>query len=133
MRSDRGNPVRVMFCGLALAICFSVPGPGFAAVGTELLPSEAPPGPKCYRKAQIPAEYETSRRLVRKARLKHEETETGQIKMIHYPAIYVEEKTLKEAAYVLLQEVECTRRILRKAIKLPPEQCMETRGCRELD
>jgi len=93
----------------------------------------AQPGPTCYRKVDVPAVYSFSKRLVRKARLVHEETDEGQIKLLHFPAIYVEEKTLVEPAHVLLQEVACTRRILRKAGRLPSAECVKTRGCEELE
>jgi hypothetical protein len=94
---------------------------------------DGPPGPRCYKKEHVPAEYAYSKRLVRKARLVHEETESGQIELVHYPAIYIEEKTLVEPAYVLLQEVPCTRRILRTADRLPNAECVKTRGCEEVD
>ncbi|WP_425074616.1 hypothetical protein [Sagittula sp. S175] len=91
------------------------------------------PGPRCYRKTTVEAVYETSQRLIRKARLEHEERENGQIVMTHFPAIYIEEKTLVSPEYVLLQEVQCTRRILRKAEPLPAHECIETKGCTELE
>lgn len=124
---------------IAWALCTMVLAGPVAAVAEAPEPvvvplsSDVPPGPRCYRKVDVEAVYETSRRLVRKARLVHDEAEDGQIKLTHFPAIYVEEKTLLEPAYVLLQEVKCTRRVLRKAKSLPQEQCRETRGCRELD
>ncbi|MEQ5869036.1 hypothetical protein J4E08_03870 [Sagittula sp. NFXS13] len=91
------------------------------------------PGPMCYRKVNVEAVYETSRRLVRKARLVHNEAETGQITMTHFPAIYIEEKALVSPAYVLLKQVTCTRRILRRAESLPDGQCDPLKGCTELE
>jgi len=121
MRSVLGGALLGVLCAGALP------------AAETLLPGEAPPGPMCYRKVQVEAVYETSERLVRKARLVHEEAENGQIKMVHYPAIYVEEKTLVTPAYVLLQEVACTKRILRKAERIPSEPCLPHRGCQEID
>ena len=110
----------------------------WAAVGAPVAALEAAaadglPGPKCYRKVTVEAAYETSTRLVRKARLEHEEAPSGQITMIHYPAIYIEERRLVSPEYVLLQEVKCTKRVLRRAEPLPTRACLETKGCTELE
>ncbi|WP_347099558.1 hypothetical protein [Sagittula stellata] len=91
------------------------------------------PGPRCYKKISVEAKYDYSRRLVRKARLVHDENDKGQITMTHYPAIYIEEKTLIAPAYVLLREVNCTKRVLRRAEPLPSGECVQTRGCEELE
>lgn len=96
------------------------------------LAAESAPAPRCYRKTTVPAVYEARETLLRKARLVHEETPSGQIVMKHFPAIYVEEKTLVTPAYILLQEVACTKRVLRRAEPLPASQCVKTKGCEEL-
>jgi hypothetical protein len=92
-----------------------------------------PPAPRCYRKERVEAKYEYSQRLVRKARLVHDEGPDGQIVLRYFPAIYIEEKALIAPEYVLLKEVDCTRRILRKADRLPETACVEARGCQELE
>lgn len=110
----------------------SILGPELAAQIAQQDGTE--PAPKCYRKVKVEAVYETSQRLLRKARLVHDEAENGQITLTHFPAIYVEDKTLVSPEYVLLQEVRCTKRVLRKAQSLPPEaSCEPTRGCVEID
>lgn len=94
---------------------------------------EGDPAPQCFRKHHVPAVYERSKRLLRKARLVHDETASGQIAMTHFPAIYIEKKTLISPAHVVLKQVRCTKAIIRKADRLPAEECLATKGCTEID
>ncbi|MBP0482949.1 hypothetical protein [Sagittula salina] len=123
--------LRVVWLACALAV--GVAAQPLGAQVDDGDPEDGVPGPRCYRKTKVEAVYETSQRLVRKARLVHEETDKGQITMTHYPAIYIEEKTLVSPSYILLQEVRCTKRVLRRAEPLPMENCLPARGCIELD
>ncbi|MGR3368170.1 MAG: hypothetical protein ACU0CC_03995 [Sagittula sp.] len=116
---------RVLAWTLVLA---SLANSAASAVDTDGVPA-----PRCYKKVSVEAKYDYSRRLVRKARLVHDENDKGQITMTHYPAIYIEEKTLVTPAYVLLREVKCTKRVLRRAEPLPSSTCVQTRGCEELE